>query len=90
MKATPIEKRILNHLRNCRYLPGSFDKKFTAQIDLNNVSPLQRYWIYKLGYKYRKQIGISELELICQNYLKTNNEPLSRKEAGKILKGVTK
>ena len=85
MKATDTEIKILNRLLSCRYLPGSFDKKFPREIDTTNVSPLQKYWIYKLGYKYRKQIGNDILETICKNYIDSNNEPLSRKQAKKLL-----
>lgn len=90
MIATKTEIQILNRLKHCRYLPGSFDKKFPQQIDINNVSPLQKYWIYKLGYKYRKQINVDALEFICKNYLDSNEEPASRKQSTKLLKQIAK
>src|SRR5688572_30734236 len=81
MEATTIEKRILQALSGCRYHPGSFDKKFPRQIDVTNVSPLQKWWIYKLGFKYRKQIGQDWITKVCEEYLAANEKPLTRKEA---------
>ena len=85
MKATETELSIINRLKSCRYQPGSFDKKFPNQLDVNNISPKQKYWIYKLGFKYRKQIGNDALATICENYLSCNSEPLTRREAQKII-----
>lgn len=88
MKCTATELRILNKLQGCRFLPGSFDKKFPRNVDPLNVSPLQQWWIYKLGYKYRKQIGSANLSLVCKTFIDANSMPLSRKESGKILKNA--
>ncbi len=88
MKASDTEIEILKKLAGCSYLPGSFDKKFPREIDVKNISPLQKYWIYKLGYKYRKQIKNDIMETICKNYIDSNTIPLSRKEAQKQLKKV--
>lgn len=88
MKATFTEIQIINRLKNCTFLPGSFDKKFPRNLDVNNISPLQQWWIYFLGYKYRKQIGNDILETICKFHIDNNDKPISRKEAGKILKNI--
>lgn len=90
MKATSTELDILNRLQGCRFLPGSFDKKFPRNIDTLNVSPLQQWWIYKLGYKYRKQIKNDALEFICKTFIDSHPEPLSRKEADKVLRKTSK
>ena len=90
MKATDTEIKIINALLNCSFQPGSFDKKLPKQIDIENVSPLQKYYIYFLGYKYRKQIGNDILKTICENYLSCNSKPLSRKDSTKILKLTAK
>lgn len=86
MKATDTEIWIVNNLRQCSFLPGSFDKKLSWQIDLQNISPLQQYYIYKLGYKYRKQIGNDALTTICKNYIDSHQEPMSRKDSQKLIK----
>lgn len=87
MKATATEINILNKLQGCRFLPGSFDKKFPRNVNPEDISPLQQWWIYKLGYKYRKQIKSDSMALVCKTFLAANPEqPLSRKESGKILK----
>lgn len=90
MEATKTEIQILNCLLECSFQPGSFDKKFPKDIDVTNISPLQKYWIYKLGYKYRKQIGNDTMETICKNYIDSTPEPLSRKQAEKLLKQAAK
>lgn len=90
MIATKTETQIIQKLRNCSFQPGSFDKKFPREVDENNISPLQRWWIYKLGYKYRKQIGNDALEVICKNYIATNPEPQTRRESEKALKRAAK
>ena len=87
MKASETEIQILQALLGCRYLPGSFDKKFPRQIDVNNISPRQQYWIYRLGYKYRKQIRNDAIETICRMYLNSTPEPLTRRQAEKLAKG---
>lgn len=88
MQATQTEIQILNKLLGCRYLPGTFDKKFPRDIDVKNISPLQKWWIYKLGYKYRKQIGNYALAFICKNYIDANEQPMTRRESAKILKQI--
>lgn len=90
MEATKTEIQILNCLLQCSFQPGSFDKKFPKDINPLNISPLQKYWIHKLGYKYRKQIGSDILEAICKNYIDSTPEPLSRKQSEKILKQASK
>lgn len=91
MKASQTERDILAELCGCRYLPGSFDKKFPREVDPENMSPLQRWWIYKQGFKYRKQIGSIVLAAVCQKFLAENpDKPLSRKESEKMLKRAMK
>lgn len=90
MKATSTELQILNRLQGCRFLPGSFDKKFSRNVDPLNISPLQQWWIYKLGYKYRKQIKSDPLAFICKTFIDSHAQPLSRKEADKLLRKTSK
>jgi len=63
---TKEEQDICLALGRARYLPGSFDKRFA-----NNVSSIartdpdkeltekQREWIYRLLFKYRKQLDVT-------------------------------
>lgn len=88
MQATDTEIKIIRLLSACRFLPGSFDKKFSKQIDIHNISPLQKWWIYKLGYKYRKQIKNDALGFICKNYIDSNDKPPTRKESERLLKTI--
>lgn len=88
MKATENEILILNELLKCRFQPGSFDKNLPREIDANNISPLQKWWIYKLGFKYRKQIKNDIIQTICKNYIDCNNMPLSRRESKKVLANI--
>jgi hypothetical protein len=90
VKATETELELLAALRACRFQPGSFDKKLPREIDPNDISPRQRWYLYKLGYKYRKQIGVLVLEAMCLMYITEYPEPLSRREAEKILKQALK
>lgn len=90
MQATITKIQILNRLLRCRYLPGSFDKKFPKQVNIKNISPLQKWWIYKLGYKYRKQIRNDALVFICKNYIDANEAPPSRRQAEKLLRQCVK
>lgn len=90
MRTTDTEKQIINALLKCRCQPGSFDKKFPQQVDVDNISPRQLYFIYKLGYKYRKQIGNDILETICKNYLDNHIEPVSRRESERKIKSAIK
>jgi len=91
MKATSEEIQLINKLRGCRFLPGSFDKKFIRDINTENISALQHWWIYKLGFKYRKQIGDTFSEVKCRGFLHANpNPPMSRKQSEKLLRLVKK
>lgn len=90
MKADRFERQVINALKGCRYLPGSFDKKFARDINPDDISPLQQYYIYKNGYKYRKQIGLLYMESMCEQYLKNNQKPLSRKESERVIKRALK
>lgn len=90
MKASTIEHILIVDLADCRFQAGSFDKKFVRELDVNNISPLQQWWIYYLGFKYRKQIGDPRKERICKLYLDNNQKPLSRKESEKILRKAKK
>lgn len=89
MIATSTELQILVALQACSFLPGSFDKKFPGNVDVLNVSPLQQWWIYKLGYKYRKQIGNPALAVICKQFIDSHDQPLSKKESQKLLRKTT-
>lgn len=90
MIATSTELQILDKLKACSCLPGSFDKKFPHNVDVLNVSPLQQWWIYKLGYKYRKQIKNDALAFICKTFIDSYPQPLSRKEADKVLRKTSR
>lgn len=89
-KVSNAEVVILSLLKGCRFLPGSFDKKFVRELDINKASPLQIWTLYKLGYKYRKQLQGATIINYCKTYLDNNSKPLSRKEAEKILKQALK
>lgn len=89
MIATSTELQILIALKACSCLPGSFDKKFPGNVDVLNVSPLQQWWIYKLGYKYRKQIGNPALAVTCKQFIDSHDQPPSKKEAAKMLTKTT-
>jgi hypothetical protein len=91
MKATIEEKQLIEKLSACRFLPGSFEKKFVRDLNLDNISALQHWWIYKLGFKYRKQIGDQISEVMCRGFIHANPEPpMSRKESEKILRKINK
>lgn len=90
MKANDIEEGIINLLRHCTFSTGSFDKKFVHQVNVQDISPLQKYWIYKLGHKYRRQIANDVCANLCKNFLDHNPAPISRKESERIIKKLLK
>jgi hypothetical protein len=90
MKLDRIEIDILEQLRCCRFQPGAFEKKLSRDLDPENVSPLQRWYLYKFGFKYRKQIGSTWLAGICENWLAKNPQPMSRKESEKTIRRALK
>jgi len=56
---TPIEKQIAADLSRCRFLPGSFDKKFVKQLPNwvdRDMTKAGRTTLYRLYEKYRGQI----------------------------------
>ena len=57
---TNIEIVIVNRLQRCRFLPGSFDKRFVNNIAAYNVehelTENQHKYLFSLVYKYRRQI----------------------------------
>jgi len=59
--ATDEDKANIAKLVPCRFLPGSFDKRFARDLDsqLSNsgeITEKQRTYLVKLIYKYRRQI----------------------------------
>lgn len=60
---TAEEKQICTRLGSVKYLPGSFDKRFGSNLAAiaentpdKELSEKQREWMYRLLYKYRKQL----------------------------------
>ena len=58
---TQEQKQMLAALRNCTFLPGSYDKRFVN--DMSNkaedyeLSDKQAVFLEKLHHRYRRQIG---------------------------------
>ena len=59
---TTEQRRKLNLLNQCRFYPGSWDKRFVrnmhAESDDFEPSPRQAWSIDNLYYRYRKQISV--------------------------------
>lgn len=60
------QRTICLALGNLRFLPGTFDKRFSHKVSSiaehtpdKELSEKQIEWIYKLLYKYRKQIPMT-------------------------------
>ena len=60
---TTEQVAICTALGHCRFLPGTFDKRFSSKVaGIAELHPDQELtekqieWMYKLLYKYRKQI----------------------------------
>lgn len=58
---TTDEQKICIALGSCRYQPGSFDKRLgnnlhDQAVTLQLITESQREWMYRLLYKYRKQL----------------------------------
>jgi len=77
---TKDQQEICLALGNVRYLPASFDKRFGQNLSsiasgdpTKELSESQNEWMYRLLYKYRKQLPVT--------YKKHEKNPLcSRKE----------
>ena len=76
---TQDEINICINLGKVRYLPASFDKRFgntMHSLAINNpekeLSENQKEWIYRLVYKYRKQLP--------KTYEKHKNNPSCTKK----------
>ena len=80
---TPTELKIASALQSCSYQPGSFDKKFTAQLDNwtnRDMTQKGRDKMLELLYKYRRQIPkYQELRRAIQD------ERLSEGDSGTVL-----
>ncbi len=91
MKLTDTEIQILNALKDCRYLPGSFEKKFSRELDPEHVSPLQQWNLHRLCVKYRKQIGNDILLVLSRSFMARNPKaPLARRESERLAKKALK
>jgi hypothetical protein len=57
---TAAEHQICRALGNVRYLPATFDKRFGNNVSgygiEKQLSEEQKEWIYRILYKYRKQL----------------------------------
>jgi hypothetical protein len=76
---TEQQKEICISLGRVTYLPGSFDKRFgnnLHSIAVTNpdkeLSEKQNEWMYRLLYKYRKQLAVT--------YEKYKNHPFCNKK----------
>jgi hypothetical protein len=61
---TTVEGVLLSGLNQVVFMPGTWDKRFVhscfKQFSANPEKPLsdkQRHWIYRLAYKYRRQLN---------------------------------
>lgn len=57
------EIELANVLAKCLFIPGSFDKRFTAHMATIakyspefNLTPSQRHCLYRTAHRYRRQI----------------------------------
>ena len=70
---TEDEKIIARALAGCRFLPGSFDKRFCHDIfTQTTLTERQAEFIAKMAYRYRGQIGDAWVRL--QSAVTTNKE----------------
>lgn len=56
---TELELKLTELLAGCRFLPGCWQKRFAKNMHgyTGNVTAKQRWYLYYLVYRYRKQIG---------------------------------
>lgn len=73
---------IIIGLHTCKFLPGSWDKRFVNDLYHKKPDPpltdTQNEWLFRLLYKYRKQVP--------NLYLKYHNNPLCAKKPPRPLK----
>lgn len=59
---TPEQRNKVNLLRRCRFLPGSFDKRFVRDMSTKSddyeLSKKQATYLDKTFTRYRKQIAV--------------------------------
>lgn len=55
---TDIERKKIEHLNRCTFLPGSWDKRFARGLDgAEEITERQAVCLDKMVHRYRKQIG---------------------------------
>lgn len=64
-----------------------WERTFVQELELDKISPRQRWWLYNACVKFRRYISNVDLLNYCWEYLMENREPpLSRNEATLILR----
>ena len=59
--ATDREKAQLKALSGCTFGVGTWDKRFVRQMTgVDEITEKQAYWILKLTFKYRRQLGLTQ------------------------------
>jgi hypothetical protein len=70
---TDDERAAVAGLWRCTFLPGSWDKRFAralAQRDASKpLSDKQRDWLWRLVWKYRRQIPDARIVRVAQRYI---------------------
>ena len=63
----PLTARAIADLTFCRFTPGSWDKRFARDMGERvsfgptSITAKQYAWVWKLAWKYRRQLGPSEI-----------------------------
>lgn len=58
--ATDLEKKAIAVLQGCTFQAGSWDKRFVHSLSgVEEISEKQSYWLAKMVYRYRRQLGLS-------------------------------
>lgn len=73
---TDIERAAVAGLWRCTFLPGTWDKRFSRALAKRDASkPLsekQQEWLWKLVWKYRRQIPEQRVILHAQRQIDPN------------------
>jgi hypothetical protein len=94
----------LQELSNCRFLPGSWDRKFVRDLSSKpreaTLSPKQVRYLKKLYYRYRRQIvarnpdamfdwTFDADEMVILDEAKPPRPPRKKRQSGEVIDQIT-
>lgn len=92
---TEFDKIAAVQLGNCRFCPGTFDKRFAQRIfnsaddEQSSLTPRSYLWMWVLLHRYRKSVKNARVKIMAENRYNLYIELLGVKHLKPIIRRLT-